>query len=85
MNNKRRKGEENERSEDNLRKKRRKEDKEHAKWKQKFKIYCKEFRTDANRDRQTNNSETVDLNMDTSEGEIRNSLFSKLPQLRSRK
>ncbi|XP_066017170.1 uncharacterized protein [Pocillopora verrucosa] len=84
MNNKRRKGEENERSEDNLRKKRRKEDKEHAKWKQKFKIYCKEFRTDANRDRQTNNSETVDLNMDTSEGEIRNSLFSKLPQLWSR-
>ena len=56
-----------------------------AKRKQKFKIYYTEFLTAANRDRRKNTSATLELNEDTSEEEIRNSLISELSQLKDQK
>ena len=56
-----------------------------AKRKQKFKIHYIEFLTAANRDRRKKTSATLELNEDTSEEEIRNSLISELSQLKDQK
>lgn len=75
--------EEDERSKDNLWKKLTRN--KPAKRKQKFKIHCTEFLTAANRDRLKNTSATLELNEDTSEEEIRNSLILELSQLKDQK
>ena len=72
MSSKRKKGEEDGRSEDNLWK-----EQTWKKWGQNFTFPYPEFRTTANSDQQKNKSETVNLNEDTSGGEIRNSPVSR--------
>lgn len=77
--------EEDTRSKDNLRKKPTRERNKSAKRKQKFKIYHTEFLTAANRDERKKTSLTLELNEDTSEREIRNTLVSEFSQLRDKK
>ena len=77
--------EENEHSEDNLWKKPTREKNKSAKRMQKFKIHYTEFLTAANRDERKKTSVTLELNEDTREGEIRNSLVSEFSQLKDKK